>query len=166
MPFPKNIFINFFCLGFYLLFLFDACGKGFSNIMTFEDSIVKIHGYVLDTISENPDSLSIKAKIIFESLPHGSEIGIITTNDSSGYYEYYLNLNNSYRIVIQSENHTRYFENLNPRITFKGDDIIRNFYLKPEVKEDQVIRLNKLIFEQGKSHISPESYEELNRLVN
>ena len=38
--------------------------------------------------------------------------------------------------------------------------------MEPQVKENQVIRLKKLIFEQGKSSITSESYGELNKLVN
>jgi len=47
-----------------------------------------------------------------------------------------------------------------------ADGIRHDFYLEPQVKENQVIRLHKLIFEQGKSYITADSYDELNKLVN
>jgi outer membrane protein OmpA-like peptidoglycan-associated protein len=125
-----------------------------------------MHGHIYDSISENPEVIGVKAKIIFESLPHGSEIGIITSNDSSGYFEYYVNLKYNYRIEIQSDNHRWFSENINPRYTTQSEEISRNFYLEPQVKENQVIRLDDLIFDQGESHITTHSYGELNRLVN
>lgn len=166
MPFPTYSLIKIFVFGMIFLYNLNAFGNGFDSVNALDDSIVKMHGYIYDTISENPNKLRLRAKIILESLPHGSEIGIITSNDSSGYYEYYINLKNNYRIDIQSENHRRYFENLDPVKALTGNEIVRNYYLEPEVKENQVIRLNKLIFDQGKSSITPESYDELNRLAN
>ena len=165
MPFIKSSCIKLTALSIFCLFSISLFGKEFKVIPIVEDSIVKMHGYIYDTISENPDIVSVKAKIILESLPHGSEIGIITSNDSSGYYEYYINMAHNYRIDIRSEKHRRYSENLDPHKANQGGEIIRNYYLEPQVKENQVIRLNKLIFEQGKSRITSESYGELNRLM-
>lgn len=165
MPFIKSFCIKVVTLGILCLFSLSLFGKEFKSVTIVEDSIVIMHGYIYDTISENPDVVGVKAKIILESLPHGSEIGIITSNDSSGYYEYYINMAHSYRIDIRSEKHRNYSETLDPHKANIGGEIIRNYYMEPQVKENQVIRLNKLIFEQGKSNITFESYGELNRLV-
>jgi outer membrane protein OmpA-like peptidoglycan-associated protein len=121
-------------------------------------------GLVLDTLLEQPDTMFISAKIILESLPHGNEVGIITSNER-GYYEYYANMAYTYSITVESEGHRKYSEVFDPRLALKGAEITRNFYLEPELKENQVIRLNKLIFEQGKASITPTSFQELNRLV-
>jgi len=165
MPFPKYSLIKLFAIGIFCLNSLSMYGEGFSVISNAEDSIVKMHGYIYDTISENPDIVGIGVKIILKSLPHGSEIGIITSNDSSGYYEYYINMAHKYKIEIQSDRHSWYLENLDPHEAIQSGEISRNYYLEPQVKENQVIRLNKLIFEQGKSNITTESYGELNKLV-
>jgi len=168
MSFHKKLFIKISVFGVFLLSNLDTLGESLNYVKPLEDSIsiVKMYGYIYDTVSENPNRIALSAKIILESLPHGSEIGIISSNDSSGYYEYYINLKTNYKISIQADNHSKYFENLDPLKALNGNEIRRNYYLEPEVKENQVIRLNKLIFEQGKSNITPESFAELNRLAN
>lgn len=166
MPSPKISCKKIVVFGIFFLFYQGAYREGFGQTILPEDSIVKMHGHVFDTLLDNPQRIPLGAKIILESLPHGSEIGIITTNDSSGYYEYFINLRNNYRISVKSENHQGYFENLDPIKALYGNDIVRDYFLAPQVKEDQVIRLKKLIFEQGKSNITPESFDELNRLAN
>jgi outer membrane protein OmpA-like peptidoglycan-associated protein len=165
MPFFKYSFIKLFALGAFCLIHFSTYGEGFRVITNVEDSIVKMHGYVLDTVSDNPNKVAVHAKIILESIPYGNEIGIISSNDSSGYYEYYMNLKHTYKIDVRSENHRYYFESIDPKRAVKVGEIVRNFYLTPQVKENQVIRLNKLIFEQGQSNITSESYGELNKLA-
>ena len=130
-----------------------------------EDKIVKMHGYIYDTISENPNKIPVYAKIVMESQPYASEIGIITSVDSSGYYEYYINISNTYLIMVTSEKHSMYTDHLEPRKVMVNEEIRRDYYLQPEIKANQVIRLNKLIFEQGKANITSESFHELNRLA-
>lgn len=165
MPFLNLINVRLIPIGIFCLFSFSLFGNGYGNVIIVEDTIVKMHGYIYDSITDNPELMVLKANIILESLPHGSEIGIISSNDSSGYYEYYINLKNNYRIDITSENHRRYFENLDPRKALFNGEIVRDYYLDPEIKENQVIRLNKLIFEQGQAGITPESFHELNKLA-
>ncbi len=130
-----------------------------------QDSIIRMHGYIYDTISQKPDTIPLKANLLLESLPFGSEIGIISSDDTSGHYEYFVSLKHQYKVNIKSDEHQSYFESLNPVKLNVNGEIRKDFYLQPEIKENQVIRLNKLIFEQGQSQITPESYDELNRLV-
>lgn len=163
--FPKSLVVKLFALCFFcIISLINSC-KVFGKVSIVEDSIVLMHGYVYDTISENPKKIGVYAKIILESLPHGSEIGIISSKDSTGYYEYFINLETSYRVDIKSDIYGQFTENLNPQNFVIDGEIRRNYYLSPEVKENQVIRLNKLIFAQGKSNFTNESYGELNKLA-
>lgn len=166
MPFSISSLKLLFLTGLFLFCGFSMQAKKYRTVTIVEDSIVKMHGYIYDTISENPEKLGVKAKMILESQPHGSEIGIITSKDTSGYYEYYINLSHTYRIDIRSDGHRWFFENLEPKRAVINGEIVRNYYLEPQVKENQVIRLNKLIFEQGQSTITVESYGELNKLVS
>lgn len=165
MPCPKFLCVKLIALCFFCIISISNYANGFRKISNLEDSIVLMHGHVYDTISERPKIIGVHAKIILESLPHGSEVGIISSKDSTGYYEYYINLSNTYRVDIKSEIYGRFTEDLKPKNVVKDGEIIRNYYLNPQVKENQVIRLNKLIFEQGKSNITNESYGELNRLA-
>jgi outer membrane protein OmpA-like peptidoglycan-associated protein len=163
MPFPL-----FKCISLTSLLIFlnlPVLGKENRMILVAEDSIVKMSGHVYDTTRNHPDTILVQAKIILQSIPHGNEVGIITS-DSSGYYEYYTNISYDYSVNIISANHRKYSEVISPNLNVKNSGIVKNFYLIPELKENQVIRLNKLIFEQSQSHITSESYQELNRLVN
>ncbi|NJN27881.1 MAG: OmpA family protein [Cyclobacteriaceae bacterium] len=153
-------------IGIVNLFSMAVYGSDFMLNIIAGDTIVKMHGHITDTLSQSPASIGVKAKIVLESLPHGSEIGIITSNDSSGYYEYYINLKYSYRIEINSEGHRYFVENFKPRAALRDGEIKRNYYLEPQIKENQLIRLNDLIFDQGESLITSDSYGELNRLAN
>ena len=129
------------------------------------DSLIKFHGYVLDTISDAPNQLPVKAKIVLERLPYGSEIGIISSKDTTGYFEYFLSFEHDYKIEIKSEGHHTLTETIKTRQWAIRGELNKNYYLRPEWKQDQVIRLNKLIFEQGLSIISRESLNELNTLA-
>jgi outer membrane protein OmpA-like peptidoglycan-associated protein len=168
MAFPKPLFLLIIALGFIVpaMHLLSAEEIHHEKVTKEQDRIVKIHGYVFDTISDKEVALSVKARLVFESLPHGSEVGIITSNDTSGYYEYYVDLQNNYKIDVHSENHVWISEKFVPPTSVGDEGIRHDFYLEPQVKENQVIRLQKLIFEQGKSNITFESFGELNRLVN
>ena len=136
-----------------------------NGMITADDKIIKMHGYILDTVSESPNTLPVEAKIVLQSIPHGSEIGIISSDDSSGYFEYYINLKNTYQIDVQSDQYRYVSESFIPNEHVEQDEIFVTYYLQPEVRENQVIRLNKLIFDQGKSTITSESYGELDKLV-
>ncbi len=162
---PVSISNSIKISGLFLFMSVSLFGKGFRVSIAEQDSIVKMSGYVYDTIINRPDTLVLKAKIVLESIPHGNEVGIITS-DEKGYFEYYTNMAYTYSINVDSENHRKYSEVLNPRLLISGNEIIKNFYLEPELKENQVIRLDKLIFEQGKAGITTASYHELNRLVS
>ena len=165
MPFQISSMKLLFIACLFLMSGLSLKAKGIMDVPALEDSIVKMHGYIYDTISVHPQKVGVEAKMILESQPHGSEIGIITSVDTSGYYEYFINLSHEYKIDIRSEKHRWFFENLEPKKAVINGEIVRNYYLEPQVKENQVIRLNKLIFEQGQSTITENSYEELNKLV-
>jgi OOP family OmpA-OmpF porin len=162
MPFPLTRCIKFTAL--FFLIGFPLLGKGARVIVSSQDSIVKMSGYIYDTVRYHPDTVLLKAKIVLESLPHGNEIGIISSSDS-GYYEYYTNMGHTYQLSIISENHQQHSEVFDPKNELTGNEIKRNYFLKPVLKENQIIRLNRLIFEQGKSSITSASYQELNRLL-
>jgi OOP family OmpA-OmpF porin len=165
MPFQKQVCFKLTVLSVFLIFNFYPIKKGFSENPIVKDSIVKMHGYIYDILSENLDTVSVHAKIIFQSLPYGSEIGIISSCDTSGYYEYHINLAHNYSVEIKSDNHQEFLGSIDSNQLMSDGEIMKNFYLVPHFKENQVIRLNKLIFEQGESSITSESFGELNTLA-
>ncbi len=165
MTFSRQFKFRLFTILIFFIVLFSFNGNVYSKIIAEQDSIIKMYGYIYDTISQSPAKIPLYAKLIIASLPHGSEVGIITTNDSTGYYEYYININKNYRVNIRSDKHKLYYHNIDPAQLAVNREVKCDYYLRPEVKKNQVIRLNKLIFELGKSYITPESFGELNQLV-
>ncbi len=161
--FNHVIYMRLFALAFIFLISTQAHGSEWEIVAG--DTIVKMQGFVYDTLTSPEERIGVNAKILLESLPHGNEVGIITSSDS-GYYEYYINISLTYNITLQTDRHRKYTEVFNPRNYFKNGDFSRDFYMEPQLKENQVIRLNKLIFEQGKAFITPASYTELNRLYS
>lgn len=154
-----------FTFTFSVLIHFVSFGFGEGEKEAPLDSILKMHGYVYDTIGPGADKLAVGARLVFESIPYGSEIGIISSSDSTGYYEFWVNYEKSYNVTITSGNHRKHRERLNIAQLTGSGGLRKDFYLQPEIKADQVFRLNRLIFEQGESTITAESYAELDRLV-
>jgi OOP family OmpA-OmpF porin len=161
LSFSKYINIAAACV----LLSFPCFGGSFSMVVDEEDTTVRMDGHVYDTLLNNPDTLPVKAKIVLESIPYGNEIGIISSNES-GQYEYFINPAYTYNISVSSENHQKHKEVFNPKPALTQNGIKKDFFLEPELKENQVIRLNKLIFEQGKASITSASFQELQRLIN
>lgn len=129
------------------------------------DSLIMMYGYVLDTTSLSGEVKPVKAKLVFERMPYGNEIAIISSKDSTGYYEYYLTNNERYKLSVTATDYLRKDRVIAPGELHKSYPLKMDIYLQPQLKANQVIRLEKLIFEQGKSSITEESNAELNRLV-
>lgn len=149
---------------FNLLVLTPALAEQHNVSLQYEDSLIVLKGYVYDSATQSGTNIPLEAKIVLESLPYGSEIGIISSKKSNGLFEYYLNPAHTYKLNITCEGYRPHMEIVNP-IEGKNGVLTKAFYLKPGLKVDQVIRLEKLIFDQGESVIKPESYEELNELI-
>ena len=148
-----------------LLVVTAAWGSGNHFTDSEPDTIVRMHGYVYDTLGVGQDKVPVKARLVFESIPYGSEIGIISSNDTSGYYEFYVNTGKEYNVDVSSGDHFKIIEKLEIQSMVVNGEIEKDFYLQPDIKENQVFRLNHLIFEQGQASITPESFVELNRLA-
>ena len=127
MSYSKDAFFKLLLLSLFSFSSIQVHAVIFSFGNEAEDKVVKMHGYIYDTISENPNKLPVQAKIVLESQPYASEIGIITSNDSSGYYEYYINMSKNYIIIVKSEHHSSYTDLLDPTKVTANEEIIRNY---------------------------------------
>ncbi len=143
----------------------SAIGKVALIVAPDSTTTIRVHGYIYDSLSGTQQGMPVEAKLVFESLPYGSEIGIVKSADTSGYYEYTMNQDASYKVSVSSENYKTHVEVVNPVATANARIVRKDFYLLPEVRENQVIRLKNLIFEQGKSNITVDSYGELDRFI-
>ena len=130
------------------------------------DSLIKFNGHILDSTSQSPKKIPVGAKIILERLPYGSEIGLVSSKDSTGYFEYMLSFEHDYRIDIKSKDHRTYSGTIKTKEWASNGELKKDYYLNPELKANQVIRLDKLIFEQGKAVITTQSHMELDQLAS
>lgn len=127
------------------------------------DSLIYAEGKILNAETREP----IKARIIYESLPYGNKIGVI--NNSA--YSFPMFEEERYSITVEAPGFITAKYMLDPASANVEKKVLKDIELstgtKPNVNvPGHVMRLNNLIFEVSKSRIDPESYSELDILVN
>lgn len=126
------------------------------------DPVLLVQGRILDSKTNEP----VEAQIIYERLSDGTEIGITMSNPSTGAYEVMLPSGELYGIRADAEDYVSVNENLDLR-NFDDDDrtsVTKDLFLVPIEKEATVV-LNNVFFDFDKAVLKPESYPELNRVV-
>jgi len=128
------------------------------------DSLIYAQGKVINATTKEP----INARISYQSLPYGNKIGVI--NNSS--YSFPMFDGDKYSITVEAEGYAPAKYMLDPAQANENNKLIKDIELtdgsKPEHHHNvgQVMRLSNLIFEVGKSRIDPESFAELDLVVN
>jgi OmpA-OmpF porin, OOP family len=130
------------------------------------DPIVIVRGKLIDSKTGKP----VDAKIIYEELPSGKEVGIAHSNPNTGEYEIHLPGGKLYGLHAESEGHISENRNLDLR-NYKKDGILQeqDITLAPievtAVAVDAKITLNNIFFDTEKAILKPESFPELDRIV-
>jgi outer membrane protein OmpA-like peptidoglycan-associated protein len=134
---------------------------------------VVVRGRLVDSKTGQP----IGAKIIYERLPDGKQIGIAQSNPQTGEYEITLPGGQLYGVRAEAENHISESQNLDLRHVKKDETLDhQDFSMKPDEKTladigvtpigpAATITLNNIFFDFAKAVLKPESFSELNRLV-
>jgi len=130
------------------------------------EPVVIVKGKLIDAKTGKP----IGAKIIYESLPDGKEVGVTYSNPETGEYEVHLPGGKLYGVRAEAKGHISSSQNLDLRdVTKDGTVQQKDITLEPielaKVEPDATIALNNVFFDFDKSQLKPESYSELNRLV-
>jgi outer membrane protein OmpA-like peptidoglycan-associated protein len=127
---------------------------------------VTVKGKLVDGETGKP----IGAKIIYERLPDGTELGIAQSNPETGEYEIKLPAGHLYGVRAEAKDHISENQNLDLR-NITSDMVIQNkdFSLQPirvaRIDEQATITLNNIFFDFDKAELRPESFPELDRLV-
>jgi outer membrane protein OmpA-like peptidoglycan-associated protein len=128
-----------------------------------EDQTILVKGKLLDAKTKS----GIGAKIIYESLPDGKQIGSTESNPETGDYEIRLPVGKMYGVHAESDGHISTNQNLDLRKTAYESN--QNINLSPielvKVEKDVMLTLNNIFFDYNKSVLKPESFPELDRLV-
>lgn len=113
-----------------------------------------VNGRIVDKLTKQ----SVVGKITYESLPYGSKIGIF--RDST----FIFNLENGadYSLIVEADGYSPYIATIQNADV--NDTIDKLVELSPK-GENQLIRLDRLIFARGKDEITEVSYEELDQLA-
>ncbi|MCK6617307.1 MAG: OmpA family protein [Cyclobacteriaceae bacterium] len=136
-------------------------------IMRSPEPWVTVKGKLVDGETGKP----IGAKIIYERLPDGTELGIAQSNPETGEYEIKLPAGHLYGIRAEAKDHISESQNLDLR-NITSDMVIQNkdFNLQPirvaRIDENATITLNNIFFDFDRATLRPESFPELDRLVS
>lgn len=127
------------------------------------ESVILVKGKLLDSKTNEP----IGAKIIYERLSDGKEIGIAESNPETGAFEILLPAGEIYGIRAEAEGFVAESQNIDLR-NYKKDDEHKmdemNLFLVPIEKESTVV-LNNVFFDFDKASLKQESFPELNRVA-
>lgn len=127
---------------------------------------VTLRGKLVDAKTQLP----LGAKIIYERLPDGTELGISQSDPKTGAYELKLPAGHLYGIRAEAKDYISENQNLDLR-DIKVDTLIENnnFMLAPiemtPIGENVTITLNNIFFDFDQVTLKPESFPELNRIV-
>ncbi len=130
------------------------------------DPVVIVKGKLIDGKTGKP----IGAKIIYERLPDGKEVGVTYSNPETGEYEIHLPGGQLYGVRAEAKDHVSTNQNLDLRSVTKDGTVQQpDMTLAPievsRVEPDMVIALNNIFFDFDKFTLKVESFPELNRIV-
>lgn len=126
------------------------------------DTLIRAQGKILNAETGDP----VSAHIVYESLPYGNRIGVI----NNSVYSFPMFDREHYSITVEAPGFAPAKYLLDPGTANGDNKVIKDIQLsagaKPAPTAGRVMRLDNLIFEVGKSRIDPESFPELDLLVN
>jgi len=146
-------------------FLLYCCVFGVSYGMAqTADSLITAQGRIINADTKEP----LTAKITYQSLPYGNKVGVI--NNST--YSFPMFDKERYSIIVEAPGFVTAKYMLDPaeaselKVVKDIEMVHGTAVVKKKHEAGQVILLNNLIFQIAKSKIEPESYPELDMVVN
>jgi OmpA-OmpF porin, OOP family len=127
-----------------------------------QDSLIVAVGKIINGATKEP----VQARISYQSLPYGNRIGILNNSN----YSIPMFDKERYAIVVEAKGFLPAKYMLDPAEADATGRIVKDIELVAgdpvnHHAAGEVLRLNNLIFEMGKSKISPDSYGELDLVL-
>lgn len=129
------------------------------------DRWATVKGKLIDGKTGQP----LGAKIIYERLPDGTDVGISQSDPTAGEYEIKLPIGHLYGIRAEAKDYISESQNIDLRNVEQDTVINYNFTLNPlaatPIEGDVKITLNNIFFDFDQVTLKPESFPELDRIV-
>lgn len=122
--------------------------------------VVLIVGKVFNERNMKP----VEAKISYEDLETGEEIGIARTNPATGEYKIVLPAGKKYGFMALADGYYSLTQNVDLSELDEYMEIEKDLKLAP-IEVGAVFTINNIFFEFAKANLLPESFPELNRAV-
>ena len=122
--------------------------------------VVLVKGHVLNSKNNTP----VAAKIYYESLTTGKEMGEANSDAVNGYYSIALPAGERYGYRANVPGFASINQNIDLINLHEYAEIEKDLYLVP-IEEGNIIRLNNVFFDYGKAELRPETHLELDRLI-
>jgi OmpA-OmpF porin, OOP family len=122
--------------------------------------VVLVSGKTLD----KKTGLPIGARIKYESLETGQELGIATSDPNDGSYSIVLPAGTNYGFLAEANNYASVTANLNLPVVDKFREFNQDLYLVP-MEKGAVIRMNNIFFDTDKADLKKISHPELKRVA-
>lgn len=124
------------------------------------DPVVLLMGRTLNAKTKEP----VSADILFEDLTARKEVGVARSDPKTGSYRITLAMDKNYGIRAQAKGFLSVNENFELASVTEYKEISKDLLLVPIVVGESVM-LNNVFFQQGRPTLKPESFPELDRLV-
>ncbi len=124
------------------------------------EPVVTIKGVVYDTKTNRP----AQARIFYESLPEGEEIGMIESDPLTGEYQIILPSGKLYGYLAESEGYIAINAHIDLKDTKEFEELNIDLFIVP-IEKGAVVRLNNIFFDFDKSELKEESFPELKRII-
>lgn len=125
-----------------------------------KNSLTVFKGTVIDNISRKP----LEAELEIMDLANGKPIATFTSNSATGKFLLSLPAGKNYAISVKKDGYLFHSENFNIPAESDFNLVNKDVELK-NIKVGSKIALRNVFFATGKADVTPESYPELDRLV-
>ncbi|MEQ9230419.1 MAG: OmpA family protein [Cyclobacteriaceae bacterium] len=133
-----------------ITFAFVAIGSSSAQ----NDVLVNVTGKVLSA----KDSSAVSTSVLYEKLPYYDDMGLVSSN-GSGEFAFSIVKDVAYNISISKDAFIPFTEEI--KVSENNKELV--FYLQSDA-EDEIIRLDNVIFARGSDVLQQESYAELDQI--
>lgn len=115
-------------------------------------------------INSKTNEIVPNAKILFENLYTGVEVGIASSNPTTGVYQMILPSGTQYGYLAHKKGFISVHANIDLRTMTEYKELYQDLYITP-IEVGEVVVFNNIFFDFDKSNLKKTSFLELNRLA-